>query len=218
MLFLLLIAASVLPSNGDHVNGSINSDGVCVCSGDLSDNPFLVEKVEYLEKTYQTLNINPKRELSKVQEYMRTLAVNTAKLQNLTRRVESMENGDFFTQLEFDLLKLEVRELLSLTSQLAAFLNGSNSMIDQLYSEILNMSQAVDQLESLDKHNVLAIRREITTLRKRLQDCEEHQHSQTPAAVDYGSCDHNGLLNVSNPVVIQLNWRGFSYKSGGWGR
>ncbi|XP_038641695.1 olfactomedin-4-like [Scyliorhinus canicula] len=155
---------------------------------------------------------------SSVQEYTRTLAVNTAKLQNLTRRVESMESGGFYTQLEFDLLKLEIRELMSLTGQLVAFLNGNNSMIDQLYTEILNMSQAVDQLESLDKHNLLAIRREIVTLKKRLQDCEEHRHSQTPTSVDYGSCDHNGLLNVSNPMVIQLNWRGFSYKYGGWGR
>ncbi|XP_072345977.1 olfactomedin-like [Scyliorhinus torazame] len=204
--------------NGNHVNESIDSDGVCVCSVVLPNNSFPAEKVEYLETTYQALSINVQHELSKVQEYTRTLSVHTAKLQNLTQRVESMENGDFFTQLEFDLLKLEIRELLSLTGQLKISLNGSNSMIAQLYSEILNMSQAVDQLESLDKHNVLAVRREIATLRKRLQDCEKHQHSQTPAAVDFGSCDYNGLLNVSNPVVIQLNWRGFSYKSGGWGR
>ncbi|XP_072345976.1 olfactomedin-4-like [Scyliorhinus torazame] len=204
--------------NGNHVNGSINSDGVCVCSVNWPDNVFPVERVEYLQTTYQALSINVQHELSKVQEYTRTLAVSTAKLQNLTQRVESMESGGFYTKLEFDLLKLEIRELLSLTSQLKISLNGSNSMIAQLYSEILNMSQAVDQLESLDKHNVLAVRREIATLRKRLQDCEEHQHSQTPAAVDYGSCDHNGLLNVSNPVVVQMNYRGFYYKSGAWGR
>ncbi|XP_038641874.1 olfactomedin-4-like [Scyliorhinus canicula] len=218
MLFLLLIVDAIFLSNGNHVNGSINSDGVCVCSVVFPNISFPVEKVEYLETAYQEISINVQREISKVQEYTRTLAVNTAKLQNLTRRVESLESGGFYTQLEFDLLKLEIRELMSLTGQLAAFLNGSNSMIDQLYNEILNMSQAVDQLESLDKHNLLAIRREIATLKKRLQDCEEHRESQTPTSVDYGSCDHNGLLNVSNPMVIQLNWRGFSYKSGGWGR
>ncbi|XP_072346356.1 olfactomedin-4-like [Scyliorhinus torazame] len=218
MLFLLLIAASVLPSNGNHVNGSVDSDGVCVCSVNWPDNVFPVERVEYLQTTYQALSVNVQHELSKVQEYTRTLSVQTYKLLNLTRRVERMESGGSYTQLDFELLKLEIRELLSLTGQLKISLNGSNSMIDQLYSEILNMSQAVNQLESLDKHNVLAVRREIATLRKRLQDCEEHRHSQTPAAVDYGSCDHNGLLNVSNPVVVQLNWRGFSYKYGGWGR
>ncbi|XP_078097176.1 olfactomedin-4-like [Mustelus asterias] len=218
MLSLLLIAAAVLPSNGNNVNGSVNSDGVCVCSVILPDNSFPVEKVEYLETAYQELSINVQREISKVQEYTRTLSVHTSKLLNLTRRVEVVENGHSYTELDFELLKLEIREMLSLTSQLKISLNGSNSVIDRLYSEIMNMSQVVNQLESLDKNNVLAIRREIAALRKRLQDCEEQRDSQTPASIDYGSCDHNGLLNVSNPVVIQLNYRGFSYKYGGWGK
>ncbi|XP_019523903.1 PREDICTED: olfactomedin-4-like [Hipposideros armiger] len=33
-----------------------------------------------------------------------------------------------------------------------------------------------------------------------------------------GSCAHGGLQEVSRPVVVQLNWRGFSYKAGTWGR
>ncbi|XP_078097178.1 olfactomedin-4-like [Mustelus asterias] len=218
MLLLLLITAAVPPTNGNNVNGSVNSDGVCVCSVILPDNRFPVEKVEYLETAYQELSINVQREISKVQEYTRTLSVHTSKLLNLTRRVEVVENGCSYTQLDFELLKLEIREMLSLTSQLKISLSGSNSVIDRLYSEIMNMSQVVNQLESLDKNNVLAIRREIAALRKRLQDCEEQRDSQTPASIDYGSCDHNGLLNVSNPVVIQLNYRGFSYKYGGWGK
>lgn len=33
-----------------------------------------------------------------------------------------------------------------------------------------------------------------------------------------GSCAHEGLQKVSRPIVVQLNWRGFSYKAGTWGR
>ncbi|XP_078389235.1 olfactomedin-4-like [Cetorhinus maximus] len=218
MLLLMLIAAMVLPSHCNNVNGTINSDGVCVCSVILPDSEFSVEKVEYLETTYQELSINVQREISKVQEYTRTLSVHTSKLLNLTRRVEWMETGGSYTQLDFELLKLEIQELMSLTSQLKISLNGSNIIIDQLYSEITNMSQAVNQLESLDKHNLLALRRAIVTLRKQLQDCEENRAAQTPDIFHTGSCDHDGLLNVSEPFVVQLNWRGFNYKYGGWGK
>lgn len=33
-----------------------------------------------------------------------------------------------------------------------------------------------------------------------------------------GSCSHGGVVNISAPSVVQLNWRGFSYKYGAWGR
>lgn len=33
-----------------------------------------------------------------------------------------------------------------------------------------------------------------------------------------GSCIHRGLMNVSQPYIVKLNWRGFSFKYGSWGR
>lgn len=33
-----------------------------------------------------------------------------------------------------------------------------------------------------------------------------------------GSCEHGGIVNISKPRVVQLNWRGSSYKAGGWGK
>ncbi|XP_067830882.1 olfactomedin-4-like [Heptranchias perlo] len=218
MLSLLLVAATILPSFGKNVNGTVNSDGVCVCSVILPDTTFPVERMEYLEATSQELSISVQREISKVQQYMRTISLHTVKLLNLTRRVEIMETKGSYTQLDFELLKLEIRELVSLTNRLKVTVNGSNTIIEQLYSEIENMSRTVSQLESFDKHNVLAIRREIALLRKRLRNCEENQIPPTLPPIDYGSCDHNGLLNVTKPFVMQLNWRGFSYKYGGWGK
>lgn len=33
-----------------------------------------------------------------------------------------------------------------------------------------------------------------------------------------GSCRHSGVVNISKPIIVQLNWRGFAYKYGAWGR
>lgn len=220
MFFLLLLqlASAVLPSFGQNASGSINNDGVCECSVILPDNTFPVERMEYLERTSRKLNISVQLEISKVKEYTHTMSVYTSRLVNLTRRVERIETGGSYTQLDFELLKLEIRELVSLTSQLKVTLNGSNTIINQLFKEIENISLTVSKLESYDKLNVLAIRREIASLRLRLSDCEEDRAAPTPKPIDYGSCQHGGLLNVSEPFVVQLNWKGSGAKYGGWGK
>lgn len=33
-----------------------------------------------------------------------------------------------------------------------------------------------------------------------------------------GKCDHDGLLRVSAPVLVKLNWRGPDFKAGAWGK
>ncbi|XP_069765754.1 olfactomedin-4-like [Narcine bancroftii] len=218
MLLLLLFATAAIPSAGQNASGTINNDGVCECSVFLPDNTFPVQRMEYLEKVSWMLNISVQQEIRKVQEYERILSVHAGKLLNLTQRVESIETGGSYTQLDFELLKLEIRELVSLTNQLKVTVNGSNVIIDQLYKEIQNMSHTVSQLESYDKLNVLAIRREIASLRKRLSDCEENQASSNPRPVDYGSCNHRGLLNITEPFIVQLNWRKENYKFGAWGK
>ncbi|NXS44530.1 OLFM4 protein, partial [Balaeniceps rex] len=84
---------------------------------------------------------------------------------------------------------------------------------------ITNLTIVVNELESLDKNNILAIRRQIVSLQKRLKECEESTNKTTvPPYFPPGSCIHHGLLNVSQPYVVKLNWRGFSYKYGSWGR
>uniref|UniRef100_UPI00398F4DA5 olfactomedin-like n=1 Tax=Pristiophorus japonicus TaxID=55135 RepID=UPI00398F4DA5 len=218
MLFLLLVAATLQPSISQAVNGTVSSDGMCVCSVILPDNTFPVQRMEYLEISSRELNVSMQREIIKVQQYSRTLSVYSVKLVNLTRRVERMETGGSYTQLDFELLKQEIRELVYLTNQLRVTVNGSNTIIEQLYSEIENMSLIVHQLESYDKNNVLEIRRQITTLKKRLEECENNKVPPILPPIEYGSCDHGGLLNITEPFVTQLNWRGFSYKYGGWGK
>lgn len=43
------------------------------------------------------------------------------------------------------------------------------------------MSLLVEQLETLDKNNVLAIRREILALKNRLKECEASKSENVPA-------------------------------------
>lgn len=48
--------------------------------------------------------------------------------------------------------------------------------------------------------------------------CASHLAHTLLALFSLGSCAHGGLQKVSRPLVVQLNWRGFSYKAGAWGR
>ncbi|XP_051900029.1 olfactomedin-4-like [Pristis pectinata] len=222
ILLLLLIVAVLEPSAQisipKAVNGTVNSEGVCVCTVILPDDTFPVEKMEYLEATTTELSISVQSEISKVQQYAQIISMHTVKLLNLTQRVESIETGGSYTQLDFELLKLEIQELVSLTTQLKVTINGSNTIIEQLYKEIENISLIVRQLESYDKNNVLQIRKEITALKERLAECEKNQAATNPPPIDYGSCKHDGLINITEPFVTQLNWLGSSYRYGAWGK
>ncbi|XP_029426803.1 olfactomedin-4-like [Rhinatrema bivittatum] len=224
-ILLILILALTLgrcpaaPSDIQNVTGSVGEDGQCLCTVILPDNTFPMHRMESLEITSHDLSISVQREITQIQSYQRSLEVYLERLSNLTLRVEKIELGVLsYTELDFELLKLEIKKMESLAVQLKASLNGSNTIIETLFTEIRNISVMVNQLESYDKNNVLAVRREITSLRKRLQDCEKNQTVPRPPPVQYGTCDHGGLINITKPFVVQLNWRGFSYKYGGWGK
>ncbi|CAJ0966611.1 unnamed protein product [Ranitomeya imitator] len=60
--------------------------------------------------------------------------------------------------------------------------------------------------KSYDKNNVQAVETGIASLRKNLKMGEENQNNQEPPSVNYGSCSHGGIVNISKPFVVQLNW------------
>ncbi|XP_064441839.1 olfactomedin-4 [Mirounga angustirostris] len=126
-----------------------------------------------------------------------------------------------YTELDFELIKIEVKEMEKLITQLKGSVVGSTTIVDQLEVEIRNMTVLVEKLETLDKNNVLTIRREILALKTRLKECEASKGENvpvTPPPLAPGSCGHGGVVNISKPAVVQLNWRGFAYKYGAWGR
>ncbi|XP_077141805.1 olfactomedin-4-like [Ranitomeya variabilis] len=222
MLPLLLLAVCVLQSYAAslvYTTGSKDEMGICHCSVALPDITFPADRLEILEISNKDLSVSVQQEITKMHSYQATLTGYVQKLKNLTRRVEVMEMGGIsYTQLDFELLKLEIREMESLVIKLRESIDGSNTLVEALYVEVHNISVMVSQLESYDKNNVLAVRREIALLRKRLEDCEKKKNNQEPPSVNYGSCSHGGIVNISKPFVVQLNWLSFSYRFGGWGK
>ncbi|CAJ0916111.1 unnamed protein product [Ranitomeya imitator] len=169
-----------------YTTGSKDEMGVCHCSVALPDITFPADRLEILEISNKDLSVSVQQEITKMHSYQATLTGYVQKLKNLTRRVEVMEMGGIsYTQLDFELLRLEIREMESLVVKLRESIDGSNTLVEALYVEVHNISIMVSQLESYDKNNVLAVRREIALLRKRLEDCEKNKNNQEPPSVNY---------------------------------
>ncbi|XP_034970877.1 olfactomedin-4-like [Zootoca vivipara] len=200
-----------------RVNGSVDNHGICQCSVFLpEEDAFPAQRVEALEGLARSLSERFNKELSKVTEYMKIVDVYGHKLFNLTQRVEEMHKSQTsYTELDFEVLKLEIQEMEGLVVQLKASMGESNVVVQQLYVEIKNMSLMVSHLENLDKNNVLAIRREILALKQRLKECEEPSSGHL---VPPGFCNHSGLVNISKPHLHSWNWRGSTYPYGVWGK
>ncbi|KAM5146059.1 olfactomedin-4-like [Mantella aurantiaca] len=222
MLSLLILSMGLLQSHAASLKNStgvVNEQGVCQCSVILPDNTFPADRLEVLQLSNQEIGISVQQEITKIHNYQATLTEYTQKLKNLTRRVEIIELGGIsYTELDFELLKLEIREMESLVIKFKESINGSSTLVESLVLQIHNISVMANNLESYDKNNVLAVRREIAALRKKLEDCEQNQGVPTSPPVTYGTCNHGGLKNISKPFVMQLNWLGFNYKFGGWGK
>ncbi|NXS87730.1 OLFM4 protein, partial [Erpornis zantholeuca] len=203
-----------------NVSGSVDDEGTCQCSVYLPDTTFPVQKAEQLEIIAATLSEKFETELSKVKEYSKKIELYQEQILNLTLRVQQVETGGVsYTELDFQLLKVEISDLERLVTQLKPSLVGSNAVVEQIYLEIANLTILVNELEALDKNNVLEIRRQIVSLQNRLKECEENATKTTPPPYfPPGTCTHRGPMNVSQPYVVKLNWRGSSYKYGSWGR
>ncbi|KAK1342097.1 hypothetical protein QTO34_016850 [Cnephaeus nilssonii] len=149
-------------SQFSNFTGSKDDRGTCLCSVALPDTTFPVDRMEHLEITAHILSQRFEKELSKVKEYVQLISIYEKKLSNLTVRVEIMEKDSIsYTELDFELIKIEVKEMEKLIIRLKDTFVGSSVIVDQLEVEIRNMTLLVEKLETLDKNNVLSIRREI---------------------------------------------------------
>ncbi|XP_043927656.1 olfactomedin-4-like [Protopterus annectens] len=205
-----------------NVNGTTNSSGMCQCSVYLPDPVFPVEKVQQLQATAQFLNVKLETEVSKIQEYSKKIDAYESRIVNLTYRLQVMEKTSVsYNELDFELIQVEIKEMEALVLQLKSTVTGGKGIVDLLYSEIRNMSVEINKLEQFDKNNILAFRREIDALKQRIKQCEEQNagpHPNVPSPPEYGMCNHGPMSNISKPFVVQLNWRGFSYLYGSWGK
>ncbi|XP_068105562.1 olfactomedin-4-like [Hyperolius riggenbachi] len=226
-IFILLCtwqtAALAQNRTSEFGSGSLNENGVCQCTCNLPESSFPVNQLETLQISTQNLAIAVEKEITKIQTYESTFTKYMEQLKNLTKRITVMEMGGVsYTELDFELLKMEAREMETLIIQLKKSMNGSNVIIETLHQEIHNISIIVNQLEVYDKNNVLLIRREVAALKKRLQECEKTPINPgvppSPTLDDNGNCERGEIANVTKPFIVQLNWAGFSYKWGAWGR
>nr|XP_015205625.1 PREDICTED: olfactomedin-4 [Lepisosteus oculatus] len=201
-----------------NVTQGVDENGQCICQVFLPDTTFPADKVEHLQQTSKVLGQTVELEMSKLEVYESKLVIYSEKLVNLTARLEFIESRpDKYTKLEFELLKIELKQMEVLVTQLKASLNSSSPIFDMLYAEIYNMTIVVNQLESYDKNNLLVIRYEFTKLQQKLEECKRwHNETFKP---DIGSCKHGGIRNLSMPFIVQLNDHdSTSYTFGGWGR
>ncbi|XP_026084970.1 olfactomedin-4 [Carassius auratus] len=223
LLVLLLVAPahswlSLEDWGSGSVEGSVGEFGQCVCYVFLPDTSFPADRVEQMQTTSNQLSVEVKLQIIKISSLKVQLEVLLGSLSNLTTRVESLESGpDKYIKLEFELLRIELREFEALVTQLKASLNSSSPAFESLYIEIRNMSLIVDQLESYDRSNLEVIRIEFAKLQRKLEKCQDDKDDFSNAEI--GSCKHGGILRLGKPVVSQLNAdlsAGYSY--GGWGK
>ncbi|KAL0969133.1 hypothetical protein UPYG_G00222980 [Umbra pygmaea] len=201
-----------------NVTASVGESGQCLCHVFLPDTTFPADRVEQMQKVTNDLMLEVVIQKNKVESYKDKLTIFLAELRNLTVRVEILESGpDKYIRLDFELLRVELRQFELLVTQLKETFNSSSPMFDSLYTEIRNMSLIVNQLETYDKSNLEVIRIEFGKLQKKLEECQKNQEEDINP--DIGSCNHKGIASVGKPVVSQLNAHlnpGFRY--GGWGK
>ncbi|XP_075925166.1 olfactomedin-4-like isoform X2 [Petromyzon marinus] len=126
------LACSTYLVPGAYTNGSRDVEGQCVCNVYLPDPVFPADMVEQLQLSTQTIATAFTVESQKVAENHATLVRYTALLRNLTVRVEQMEQGhDRYTELDFKLLRVEIRKMEQLVQQLK--LDVSSATLDRLH-------------------------------------------------------------------------------------
>uniref|UniRef100_A0A674JPL8 Olfactomedin-like domain-containing protein n=1 Tax=Terrapene triunguis TaxID=2587831 RepID=A0A674JPL8_9SAUR len=181
----------------------MDASGHCVCTVILPDDTFPLRRIELLETSARNLTL-------RLQEYGQRLAWYEATLQNASRRLQLLEVGDLTpTELDFQELRKEIGEMESFVSHLRSSLNGSDTTV-----ELQNMSVTVSALESYDKNHVVAMRRDPPCS----NPLDPPPSNPCDPPIPPGTCNHRGIWRLGKPSVVQLNWRGASYKAGAWGK
>ncbi|XP_056394312.1 olfactomedin-like [Hyla sarda] len=203
-----------------NFTGKINGENHCVCEVLLPDSSFPAKRVGALEDETLRLTNRVEDEMQKIGEQDIRLDSFMEKVINLTKRIEKLEKlrPEGLIEINFDVLKKEIKEMELVILELRGKVNGSNAHVESLYKEVKTISKTVGQLETLDKNNVLKAQREMENLKKRLADCEKNIKMKGPPMVPLGSCQHQGLSSISKPNLLQLNWKGVMFKSGAWGK
>ncbi|XP_010790580.1 olfactomedin-4 [Notothenia coriiceps] len=220
LLLLLSPALAWIPVHdweSGNVTASVSESGQCVCHVYLPKITFPADRVEHMQQVSHDLILEVDIQMNKMISYVGTLEGYLKELSDLTVRVSMLESSaDKYIKLDFELLRIELREFELLVSQLKDSLNSTSPMFDSLYIEIRNMTLIVNQLETFDKSNLEVIRLEFAKLQKKLEDCQKDHDVIKP---DIGNCNGTGIMSIGKPMVVQLNAHlNAGYQYGGWGK
>nr|XP_034966064.1 olfactomedin-like [Zootoca vivipara] len=216
--------------NGGHIRqvvGVKDARGQCLCSIEVNDIIFPVEKVETLETNFYNLT-------GLLQNLMNQIALDKASIDNtatnltdLEKRVKYAKSFGSHHDLNFQQLINDIQTVVSLaiSMQKNATSPSTNLTINDLMKKINNISTLVTTMQQFDRKNILTAQREIIALRKKLQECEEEivlasgiDTAKAPSSSPTGKCDHQGIQKISDPVLEKLNWKGSNFKAGSWGK
>ncbi|KAI4803671.1 hypothetical protein KUCAC02_025332 [Chaenocephalus aceratus] len=220
LLLLLSPASAWIPVHdweSGNVTASVDESGQCVCHVYLPEITFHADRVEHMQQVSHDLILEVDIQMNKMISYVGTLEGYLKELSDLTVRVSMLESSaDKYIKLDFELLRIELREFEVLVSQLKDSLNSTSPMFDSLYIEIRNMTLIVNQLETFDKSNLEVIRLEFAKLQKKLEECQKDHDVIKP---DIGNCNRTGIMSIGKPMVVQLNAHlNAGYQYGGWGK
>ncbi|XP_056682146.1 olfactomedin-4-like [Monodelphis domestica] len=220
-----------------NVVGSMDEQGNCHCVIYLPNSPIPLQQMEMLQNAAKELVEKYELELSKVDEHTRAIEAQEKTMLELMQHLEWRQQGAgsetgsghasySSTDHDWDALQGELLGAQKLLTQLktqgrvmGSKGNNIDGILQRVRGQVQNASIILRHLASSQQDNLRATRQEVSALESQLSDCEKyrspgHQAQKLPP----GSCAHGILLSVSHPLVVQLNWRGFDYKAGAWGR
>uniref|UniRef100_S4RE32 Olfactomedin-like domain-containing protein n=1 Tax=Petromyzon marinus TaxID=7757 RepID=S4RE32_PETMA len=160
------VCVCVEASGTPRVNASQAQNGMCQCTVLVADSVFPADRVESLQDTSRTLALRVEAQAQKLQHMEATVSLYAVRLANLTRRLDSSFLGDVsITELDFELLRAEVKEMELLILELKSTMAVSNPILETLLAEVGNVKGTVNALERFDKPFMVEVRRQVAGLR-----------------------------------------------------
>ncbi|XP_006870393.1 PREDICTED: olfactomedin-4-like [Chrysochloris asiatica] len=208
--------------------GSVDENGTCHCVVHLPNNPIPLQQLERLQSRTQELLDKYDQKLSRVSDYSCTTDYQDNQVLEMAHNLQSKSPSALPSSYEapaFNLLRLELEGAQKLVTQLKAKggLSRLEGLLNQLQGQVANASYTLKLVGDSDQRSFHSLRQEVNVLEGQLSECERYREqdqasSHSGSSLPPGSCAHGGLQKVSRPLVVRLNWRGFSYKAGAWGR
>ncbi|KAH0621236.1 hypothetical protein JD844_022321 [Phrynosoma platyrhinos] len=203
----------------------MDASGQCVCIMELSDVTFPARKVEQMESDFYNLTNRLQEHLNQIYMNKNNVSTIMSNFTDLIKRVKYSKTFGTHVDLDFQKIISELHSVIKMAQNISknAITNTTKDTINILIDQINDIQTIVATMETHDRNNIIAVQREIIALREKLQECEEAIASgnavpNVTKSTPIGKCDHDGLLKVSDPVLVKLNWKGPDFKGGAWGK